>query len=337
MHKDWDMLITMLIQLCCNYSITKLLGIRRGNKILKGLEVMEYININGKEYKFVIGNGEDDKFRRSFNALTEKTFGFNFERWYKDGYWKNQYIPHSLLDGDEVISNVSVNIMDFEVLGKKKRYIQLGTVMTDEAYRNQGLLRVIMEKVLVEWKDKGDLIYLFANDSVLDFYPKFGFAKLEQYQCAKLTSKVDKSGNVKKLDMDKECDRALVYDKANTAASLSKISMLGNPELIIFYCTMFMRDNIYYIRDYDAVVIADFDQDTIEVLDVFCQEEVPIDMIFSYLSNEKIKRVKLFFTPKETDSYIVTPLKSDGTLFALGEDIKLLSENQFMFPELSHT
>lgn len=56
---------------------------------------MEYININGKEYKLVIGNGEDDTYRKSFNTLTEKTFEFNFEQWYQDGYWKNQYIPYS--------------------------------------------------------------------------------------------------------------------------------------------------------------------------------------------------------------------------------------------------
>lgn len=76
---------------------------------------MESININSKEYKLIIGTGKDDKYRMSFNALTEKIFGFNFEQWYQDGYWKNQYIPYSLMDGDKVVSNVSVNIMDFEV------------------------------------------------------------------------------------------------------------------------------------------------------------------------------------------------------------------------------
>lgn len=40
---------------------------------------MEYIKINRKNYKFIIGTGKDDKYRMIFNALTEKTFGFNFE------------------------------------------------------------------------------------------------------------------------------------------------------------------------------------------------------------------------------------------------------------------
>lgn len=296
---------------------------------------MEYININDKEYKFIIGNSKDDNYRMSFNALTEKTFGFNFEEWHKHGYWKNQYIPYSLMDGDIVVSNVSVNTMDFEVFGKTKRYIQLGTVMTDANYRNQGLLRVIMEKVIAEWKDKCDLIYLFANDSVLDFYPKFGFAKLKQYQCTKLVNKKDKHGVVRKLDMSNEDDRALVYDKANDSCSLSKVCMRGNPELIMFYCTLFMKDSVYYIKDYDAIVIANFNEDTIEVLDIFCKKEVYLDEILNYLVNENVKREKLYFTPKEIDSYAIIPLEED-TLFVLGKDIMSLTDNKFMFPELSH-
>jgi predicted N-acetyltransferase YhbS len=303
---------------------------------MKGVQIMKYININGKEYKFIIGTGTDDKFRRSFNALTEKTFGFNFEKWYQYGYWKNQYIPYSLMDGEVVVSNVSVSIMDFEVFGKMKRYIQLGTVMTDVIYRNQGLLRVLMEKIIAEWQDKCDLIYLFANDSVLNFYPKFGFTKLNQYQCTKLIRTKDNGGVVKKLNMSDECNRALVYDKANVLSSLAKISMCGNAELIMFYCALFMNDSVYYIQDYDAVVIANFVQDTIEVVDVFCTEEVSLDKILNYLVTKNIEKQILYFTPKGTDSYIITPLEGEDTLFVLGEDTMLLADNQFMFPKLSH-
>jgi len=161
--------------------------------------------------------------------------------------------------------------------------------------------------------------------------------KLNQYQCTKLISKKDKDGFVKKLNMSDECDRALVYDKANVLSSLAKIFMCGNAELIMFYCTLLLNDSIYYIQDYDAVVIANFVEDTIEVLGVFCTEEVSLDKILNYLLNENIKRVKLYFTPKEIDSYIITLLEGEDTLFVLGEDTMLLADNQFMFPKLSHT
>ncbi|WP_407310380.1 hypothetical protein [Desulfosporosinus sp. SB140] len=69
---------------------------------------MELININGKGYQFVIGYGKSNDLRKSLNDLTQKVFGFNFEQWYQDGYWKNQYIPYSLIDRDKIVSNIEV-------------------------------------------------------------------------------------------------------------------------------------------------------------------------------------------------------------------------------------
>jgi len=125
---------------------------------------------------------DNEAFRRSFNELAEKTFGINFERWYQEGYWNNKYIPYSLMYKEMIVANISVNIVDVLIDGNKRRYIQIGTVMVDECYRGDGLSKVLMDKVLTEWENKCDLIYLYANDSVLDFYPKFGFEKCDEYQ-----------------------------------------------------------------------------------------------------------------------------------------------------------
>lgn len=81
-----------------------------------------------------------------------------------------------------VVSNVSVNHMVFDVCGEKKHYIQLGTVMTDPEYGGRGLNRILMERVLSEYEGKTDGIYLFANDTVLDYYPKFGFRPAKEYE-----------------------------------------------------------------------------------------------------------------------------------------------------------
>ena len=67
--------------------------------------------------------------------------------------------------------------MKLDYLKTQKNYIQLGTIMTDKNYRNQGLSKYLMNIVLKEFSEKNDEVYLFANDSVLYFYPKFGFQK----------------------------------------------------------------------------------------------------------------------------------------------------------------
>jgi len=107
--------------------------------------------------------------RRSFCRLAEQTFGIDFEPWYQAGFWGEQYLPYSLVENGEVIANVSVNIMDMCLHGQQKHFIQLGTVMTEEAHRGQGLSRFLMERILEEWKPQCDGVYLFANDSVLNF------------------------------------------------------------------------------------------------------------------------------------------------------------------------
>ncbi|GEA31604.1 hypothetical protein CDIOL_25270 [Clostridium diolis] len=44
---------------------------------IRGNKIVECINVNGKKYRLIIGAGDDGAYRASFNALTEKTFGFN--------------------------------------------------------------------------------------------------------------------------------------------------------------------------------------------------------------------------------------------------------------------
>lgn len=297
----------------------------------------EVLLIDGKKYIYKCNYKDDAKLRNNFNILTEKTYGFNFEQWYEEGYWGDKYIPYSLLDGDKVVSNVSVSIIDFLILGEQKRYIQIGTVMTDEDYRGQGLSRALMELVLKEWEDKCDLIYLFANDSVLDFYPKFGFEVCNEYQYSINKTKEDKTEKIRKMIIENDSDREIIYNMACNTIPLSKVSMKNNTSLIMFYCTYFMKDNIYYLEDYDTVIICEFNEDILYLQEVLSRKEVKLDNIINAIMNEKTKKVVLGFTPKDISSYEKTLVdEEDTTLF-----IKIGKDNPFktgdlMFPVLSH-
>ena len=296
------------------------------------------VNISGKNYFFATDYKDNDVFRRSFNRLTQRTFGFDFEQWYMDGYWQNRYIPYSMLDGDIVVANVSVNVLDFLVLGQRKSYVQLGTVMTDQAYRGMGLSRALMERVLNDWQDKSDLIYLYANDSVLNFYPKFGFEKVHEYQCSKVVTMKDIHSPLRKLDMLCKDERDLLYRTASRSECVSKISMIDNVSLIMFYCTSFMKDNIYYLDKYDAVVIAEYNKDILHLQDIFCADHIPIDYVIEAMMNEQIKKVILGFTPLDDSPYEVKPIQEDDTtLFVKYNGETLLESEKLMFPILSHT
>lgn len=299
--------------------------------------IMENVNINGKTYGYVVDYKNNDQLRNSFNILTRKTYGFDFEEWYQNGYWKDGYIPYSIVDGNNIVSNVSVNVIDFLVMGEKRTYIQIGTVMTEKEYRNKGLNRFLMEKVLGDWRGRCDLIYLFANDSVLDFYPKFGFYSTHEYQHSKEISSENNSFGFVKLNMSDEENKSFLFNKVNQSLHFSQISMDNNASLVMFYCTSFMDQNVYYIKRFDAVVIAEFNESILYINDIFCEKEVLLNDIILSMTNKEIKKVVLGFTPKDTASFDVTLLKQeDTTLFILDDRLGILDNKKIMFSILSH-
>lgn len=124
----------------------------------------------------IVKDYRDDPARRaSFNALASATFGLNFEGWYRNGFWGDAYNPYSVEKDGRIVANVSLNRTAMIIGGVRRQLYQLGTVMTDPAYRNRGYIRAIMAEIDRDIAD-ADGVYLFANDSVLEFYPRFGFA-----------------------------------------------------------------------------------------------------------------------------------------------------------------
>ncbi len=294
----------------------------------------QFFEVNGKQYVLATDFKHNSNLRSGFNELTMKTYRFDFEHWYQNGYWKEQYIPYSLLDGDKVIANISVNLIDFYVLGEKKRYVQIGTVMTDNDYRRQGLSRLLMEIIISEWERKCDLIYLFANDSVINFYPKFGFAPTAEYQYSKQVTKKVGKNNFRKIDVDNIIDRNLLFDTVSNTIPYSKIAMINNPYLVMFNCTSFLKNSIYYLSDYEVIAVAQLDKGRLYLQDIFSSQSISIDKVINSLISMDTIKVILGFVPEEVDSYDVNLLKEeDTTLFV--KAIKDELPKNIMFPILS--
>ncbi|GAA4806899.1 GNAT family N-acetyltransferase [Litoribaculum gwangyangense] len=297
---------------------------------------MELIKHNNITYGFARDFKHDQKLRASFNSLTEAVFGFSLENWYHDGFWSDYYIPYSLIHNDKIVSNVSINKIEFVIEGARKLGIQIGTVMTDEKYRNRGLNKYLMERILPEWKDRSDFVYLFANDSVLDFYPKFGFKVAEEYQHSKIIDKHSDSSAWKKLNMEDPADVTFLVGKIKDSNPIAKISMRNNVSLIMFYCNWFKKNSIYYIEELDAIAIADFENDTVYLDDIFSINPVNINKVIQSISDKRILRVILGFTPLNDEGFEKHVLKGTDTLFMLKNTFEFSTNKHWMFPVLSH-
>lgn len=287
------------------------------------------------KYNMVVDYKDNSVLRKSFNDLTEKTYGFQFEEWYQNGYWTDTYIPYSIADGEKIVANVSVNKMDFVMDGHKKFFIQIGTVMTDKEYRGQGLSRYLIEKIIEDWADKADGMYLFANDSVLEFYPKFGFSKSKEYQYKYKIDGTKSSKKYNKVNMKEEESRNR-FIKANLPDTSNSRLAVNNIGLIMFYTTSFLSESVYYLPEENSYVIADINEDNIFIHQIISYDKVNLyNIMNSFGSN--MKEVVLGFTPLDKEGFVVEECKEeDTTLFILGSDLTVIEKEQLMFPTLSH-
>lgn len=276
---------------------------------------------------------DNEALRASFNKLAENTFGLNFENWYQNGFWKDNYIPYSVVIDGEVVSNVSVNACYMNYKGKEVKLIQLGTVMTKADQRGKGYSRMLMEEVMKDYEGKVDGMYLWGNDSVIDFYPKFGFKEAKEYQYSK---EVEQTGQDKttKVPMNNKQDFDKMVEILATRSQNSQMYMVGNTGLYMFYLSQFMTENVFYIADCDSYAIAELEDDTL-ILHTIIGDAGVDEVIKSF--GAQVKRVVLCFTPNETQGFEENEVhEEDTTFFVQGRFFEENKDARFMFQAITH-
>lgn len=272
--------------------------------------------------------------RGSFNALAEKTFGLNFENWYKLGFWGDNYEPFSIVLEGNVVANVSLNRTDLLIGGRRRRVYQLGTVMTEESCRNRGYIRAIMQEIEKATRD-ADGVYLFANDSVLDFYPRFGFVPGKEYVYSKSVSQTGENRMRQVvMDCDAHIDALCGAMEGNTFETACQ--MVDNNDLIFFYAAQFMQECVFYWEEKDLWTIAELEEGQLMLHAVFCPNTVDLDAVIGAFGGE-VTSVTLGFAPKDAAGWDCRELQEeDCTFFVKGDLFREFAERKLRIPTLSH-
>ncbi|WP_181884379.1 GNAT family N-acetyltransferase [Neobacillus piezotolerans] len=252
------------------------------------------------ELRFVKGYREDAALRESFFSLARQVFGIQFDSWYENGYWTGKYIPFSYCLGERVVANVSVSRIGLLIEGEERRGIQIGTVMVDPEFRGRGLSGKLMERVLAEFEREYDLMYLFANHSVLDFYPKFGFTRKEEHIFSLPFKRKAGSGQLGRfLDMGDERDRQLLFQLAKRRRPISStFAATGTEELLMFYCLNVFKDCIYYFEEEEWVGIFEEQEGELHLYDLIGGSLPDITSILARIAGEETRRIIFHFTPE---------------------------------------
>ncbi|STU66886.1 putative GNAT-family acetyltransferase [Klebsiella pneumoniae] len=123
-------------------------------------------------YQLVKQVRENNPLRKSFIDLAVKTFDLSFEEWYQQGYWTDAYIPYAFVERNKVIANASANIIDLRWQGEPRRYIQIGTVMTEPDHRNKGLAGQLIHHILQDWQQGGGRLLFIRQSHHGGFLPQ---------------------------------------------------------------------------------------------------------------------------------------------------------------------
>lgn len=277
--------------------------------------------------QFINNYRDEEQYRKSFFELANDVFGLNFEKWFENGFWGESYIPFSYVYENKVIANVSVNILVVIIEGKQYNAVQIGTVMTHPDYRNKGLSKRLMNKVLAEYKNTYDFMYLFANDSVLDFYPKFGFERVEEYQYStNFSCNLKPEKELHKLDITNKDDIHFIYQFAKERIPVSqRFATVNAHGIFMYYCLNVFCEDIYYHDSEEAMVIFQKDEKQIDIFDIISRKPVNVNNILNDISCVGTNKIVFHYTPDYEGLFFERNLiKSGGTLF-----VKMNGSNYF--------
>jgi GNAT superfamily N-acetyltransferase len=293
------------------------------------------------KYQLISDYKHIKKYRESFNKLALNIFGIDFEKWYTKKGWNENYICYSYIDGDQVIANASINKMTVVCEGTEYRAIQIGTVMTHPDYRSQGLSGKLLNHIINKYKKDSDFIYLFANKTVLDFYPKFGFERVEETRFSLKIPEKEKElidqKTFRKLNPNKHSDYEIMERLASERLPISSIlGVKDDQHLLMFYFLLAFSNAIYYLEEEDVIVIFNQEGSDFHLFDIVSKNKIDIDRILNQILLKETETIHFYFTPDFNLNHIQTELiiDSDDSLFVNPLIKRRLK--YFSFPLTSH-
>ncbi|MCS3554722.1 MULTISPECIES: GNAT family N-acetyltransferase [unclassified Sphingobacterium] len=301
---------------------------------------IEKISLNEQVFTLYIQYQSDDNLRKEFNKLKNEVWEFDFENYYESGFWDDNCIIYSLFHDNQIVAHTTVSTLETIAGNEHIVLAQLGMVMTRPDYQKQGLSRYLMERIQQDYKEKVNGMFLFANDSVLDFYPKFNFSPVHEFQASAQIKFSASSHLVTKLNLDDFDQRKLLESYANNSIPTSSLYS-KNFGLTFFYCYAYpdfgFKDAVYYIESLKTIAIAQKEENTLTILQLFQMEQQNLDNIIHALATPEIDTVVFGFSPLNTDFNYTIHKEEDLTLFVSAELTELFNKQKLMIPLLSHT
>lgn len=279
----------------------------------------------------------DAKLHEAFLRYVPRVFPrADFRAWYVRGGWTGDYEAHVLAEGDEVVANVSVMRMSLRVGGREIRGAQLGAVGSVPERRGRGLVRPLLERVLEGLAREVELVLLYANDRVLDFYPRFGFRRARE-SLFELAVALDPAASpAPRVDLDDASQRAAwLRACARSSPPTERFGAQGYGSAALWHACAFYRQDVYALTEGEAYAVAVQRGDTLDLLDVAAPRPFELLPALSRVLRGRITRIRFGFCPERWCPGASVIGESDDLLFVRGGPE--LPASPFKLPALAQT
>jgi predicted N-acetyltransferase YhbS len=260
----------------------------------------------------------------------------SFRKWYERGGWDENYRAVAISDGGGIVANASLMRMTILLHGRELTGWQLGAVGVVPARRGAGLQRKILPRAL-EIAARDDVVFLFANDSVLDFYPRFGFRRAREVVFGADYAVTPAKDRLRVLSQDSAHDRkVLARVSAGARPVTDSFGARRYGSVLLWYWTNFYQDCFYYWEECDAVIVAEQEGDCLRICDVVASERIDLESCLPRVAIAPVQRVEFGFTPQAwwPDARPIAPY-TEAPLFVLGPHE--VPATPFKFPLLAQT
>jgi len=276
-------------------------------------------------------NQNNPEYEAIFDKLINEVFGFSFDTWLERKLWSEQYVSYSIIDEGKMLANLCIHDTNMIVCGKPFRAVQLGAVCTSNSVRGKGLSRRLMERIMSDYADIP--MFLFANNSVLDFYPRFGFRQVQIFKPVLEEALNGNQKNVVKLNVDDP----IIRDAINNRSEYSKtLDCLNTGSIQIFHLLKDYPDDIYHLPALDVIIVAYEENNRLFIADIIAKKPVTFDLIKPELPFEKTIFIEFGFNPDWLDlTPAWEPVPMTDVMFFIKGSWNL--PDTFRFPATSET
>jgi len=259
--------------------------------------------------------------RQNFFDFIPKVYkGLSFKKWYELGFWNDRYIPFSMFYQGKIISNVSVYEIKIIIKDEIKKAVQLATIGTLPEYRNYGLATKLIINIMKKYERDTSLFFLFANNDVLNFYPKFGFRPINEWIFSSDISLKKQNLNARKLDMNKLEDQELLQNLLRTRLPITtKFGATDYSHIFLWHSVYFWKDFLWYIAEKNIIIVGYIHKNSMHIYDIVHNTPFSAKEIMPCIAMQQINKIFFYFTPELLDiSTKPEKIYTDSPLFVKG-------------------